>query len=340
MALPASGALSLNEIHIEAGGATGTTASINDSDIRDMIAKAAASTMSFSEWYGASSTLSSYTFEISDGSGNTGIQFDYHTDSKDDDIGGIYAYRPSSTQNSMRLSSTVLNDFTAKWHTYDHGNKLSPYTTSIQQTVRNGRDQSTTCNMNHDAANVDDKVPEPQLGLFSYNMDASHVYYAAHDLSWDVLPIKGNFYTNVASKTTAWAGTGSGEPGPDLKYGLGWGYNSLTGALRMRTNQRNLGTNGRLELGFTLPQHSAYSTSTSHYRFQEWNTDCRAISTSGYTRNKSEGGFYVEFVDSSSVPDFLISSSPSTSDNTSFWNFNSSAGWGIEQASNNNYTGY
>ena len=54
MALQTSGAISLNDIHVEAGGASGTTASINDSDIRALIGKASGATMSFSEWYGAS----------------------------------------------------------------------------------------------------------------------------------------------------------------------------------------------------------------------------------------------------------------------------------------------
>jgi len=56
MALPTSGPLSLNQIHIEAGGTSGTTASINDADIRVLIGKASGATMSFSEWYGASSS--------------------------------------------------------------------------------------------------------------------------------------------------------------------------------------------------------------------------------------------------------------------------------------------
>lgn len=54
MALQTSGAISLNDIHVEAGGASGTTASINDADIRALIGKASGATMSFSEWYGAS----------------------------------------------------------------------------------------------------------------------------------------------------------------------------------------------------------------------------------------------------------------------------------------------
>lgn len=57
MALQSSGAISLNEIHIEAGGTTGTLASLNDSDIRGLIGKASGAQMSFSEWYGASSSI-------------------------------------------------------------------------------------------------------------------------------------------------------------------------------------------------------------------------------------------------------------------------------------------
>jgi len=56
MPLQTSGAISLNDIHVEAGGTTGTQASINDTDIRALIGKASGATMSFSEWYGASST--------------------------------------------------------------------------------------------------------------------------------------------------------------------------------------------------------------------------------------------------------------------------------------------
>jgi len=54
MALQTSGAISLNDIHVEAGGTSGTQASINDADIRALIGKASGATMSFSEWYGAS----------------------------------------------------------------------------------------------------------------------------------------------------------------------------------------------------------------------------------------------------------------------------------------------
>jgi hypothetical protein len=57
MALQTSGAISLNDIHVEAGGSSGTAASINDSDIRGLISKGSGAQMSFNEWYGASNVL-------------------------------------------------------------------------------------------------------------------------------------------------------------------------------------------------------------------------------------------------------------------------------------------
>jgi len=57
MALPASGnSLSLNQMHVEVGGTSGTTCSLNDSDIRALISKSSGVAMAFNEWFGASST--------------------------------------------------------------------------------------------------------------------------------------------------------------------------------------------------------------------------------------------------------------------------------------------
>lgn len=49
--------ISLDQIHVEAGGSTGTVASLNDSDIRALISKSSGATNSFSEYYGASSAV-------------------------------------------------------------------------------------------------------------------------------------------------------------------------------------------------------------------------------------------------------------------------------------------
>ena len=54
MPLPSSGAISLNQMHIEVGGTSGTQCSLNDSDIRGLIGKASGAASSFSQFYGAS----------------------------------------------------------------------------------------------------------------------------------------------------------------------------------------------------------------------------------------------------------------------------------------------
>ena len=66
MALQTSGAISLDDIHVEAGGSTGTQCSINDSDIRDLdeasgktINNTTNTTIDFDDFYGAEDDSSS-----------------------------------------------------------------------------------------------------------------------------------------------------------------------------------------------------------------------------------------------------------------------------------------
>ena len=61
MPLQSSGQISLDDIHVEAGGSTGTEASLNDTDIRGLISKADGSANSFSEYYSASGASYSVT---------------------------------------------------------------------------------------------------------------------------------------------------------------------------------------------------------------------------------------------------------------------------------------
>ena len=54
MALQSSGQITLNQIHIEAGGTSGTQASLNDTDIRSL-AGISSGQIAFNNFYGASS---------------------------------------------------------------------------------------------------------------------------------------------------------------------------------------------------------------------------------------------------------------------------------------------
>tara|TARA_R110002153_G_scaffold268634_1_gene433566 strand:- start:165 stop:1364 length:1200 start_codon:yes stop_codon:yes gene_type:complete len=72
MALQTSGAITLDQIHIEAGGTTGSSATLNDDDIRGLIGVSSGSTMSFNAWYGASNAPVFSTVKWSgDGSAST-----------------------------------------------------------------------------------------------------------------------------------------------------------------------------------------------------------------------------------------------------------------------------
>jgi hypothetical protein len=57
MPLQNSGQISLNDLHVEAGGTSGTQCSMNDSDIRGLLNASANSQMTFSGFYGASNAL-------------------------------------------------------------------------------------------------------------------------------------------------------------------------------------------------------------------------------------------------------------------------------------------
>lgn len=56
MALQTSGQISLNDIHVEAGGTSGTACNINEADIRGLISASSGAAMDFADWYGASSS--------------------------------------------------------------------------------------------------------------------------------------------------------------------------------------------------------------------------------------------------------------------------------------------
>ena len=81
MALQASGEISLNDIHVEAGGSSGTTATINDADIRGLTAASgytiptgSGTAIDFGDFYGASAlstmTTTNYMRQASSGTTN------------------------------------------------------------------------------------------------------------------------------------------------------------------------------------------------------------------------------------------------------------------------------
>lgn len=111
MALQTSGAISLNDMHVEAGGTTGTQVSLNEADIRDLISKASGAQMTFAEWYGASADSG-----VTEMLGGTSDDFAHITGSIDAVYGGEsgsnwtqpsdYNYAPRWSANDVIDPST------------------------------------------------------------------------------------------------------------------------------------------------------------------------------------------------------------------------------------------
>lgn len=106
MPLQTSGSISLNEIHIEAGGSSGSQASINDSDIRGLINKSSGATMSFNEWYGASNVLWTPTMYVGTKASKNNTQYGYNSGV----MGGMGDYTvdflSNATLNSLRWNNS------------------------------------------------------------------------------------------------------------------------------------------------------------------------------------------------------------------------------------------
>lgn len=163
MTLPTTGAISLNEMHIEAGGTTGTQASINDSDIRGIANSipAAFNPMPFKFWYGAPFSISamdtidainlvngydengdetgSATFEIAirHDTANNRIEFRFKQGQD-----GIYSYDSKYQDYTGDVLDNVNNDL-AKWEakiiytTLEDDGSVSPATTTFTTPSRN-----------------------------------------------------------------------------------------------------------------------------------------------------------------------------------------------------------
>lgn len=113
MALQTSGAISLNDIHIEAGGSSGTNASINDADIRGMISKTAGTTMSFSEWYGASSTITMTYVLNAFATANANISQNVYTGCQAGDLIIVAGGESRPNTVTMEFPSRITNVFNA-----------------------------------------------------------------------------------------------------------------------------------------------------------------------------------------------------------------------------------
>lgn len=116
MALQTSGAISLNDMHVEAGGTSGTEVSLNDADIRDLISKGAGAQARFSEWYGAARE---YAFSIVDDVANADVRALAISDGWDGSeplvvnvTSGTTVYSTTTSTGGMVVSGSFPNGIT------------------------------------------------------------------------------------------------------------------------------------------------------------------------------------------------------------------------------------
>jgi hypothetical protein len=109
MTLQTSGAISLDDIHVEAGGTTGTVVSINDTDVRNLIGSTPGTVVSFDDFYGASAV-------------DVGI---------DDGALADLQVAPATSSCSITFHTNGTISTTGNLTTYGDTNWYSPTTTNI-----------------------------------------------------------------------------------------------------------------------------------------------------------------------------------------------------------------
>ncbi len=128
MALQTSGTISLNDIHVEAGGASGTQCSLNDSDIRGLIGKASGAQSSFSEFYGAASAYRYWRWYITGrrGADNAGIQVSEWDWMNGNSPTNVTPTNPSGSNPSGEgPAQAVDNSTNSKWLDFNFGGTVT-----------------------------------------------------------------------------------------------------------------------------------------------------------------------------------------------------------------------
>jgi len=127
MALQTSGAISLSQIHVEAGGGSTTQAGINDADIRAMINKGSGVTMGFNEWYGASAS----SFVIDEGSYSTSYGYS-RVGQNYGNLSGTTSWRGVSVLQIATTRITIKGSTSYLLAVRLQGNRASNWFQSIQ----------------------------------------------------------------------------------------------------------------------------------------------------------------------------------------------------------------
>jgi len=187
MALPTSGALSLDALHVEAGGTTNTTASFNDTDIRGLTAAAGKTINStlgtqidFNNFYGASASSGfSITNTVGAGTGQF-VAYKYRGFAVDNALFNNGGYGSlSSRQNASFFGNNdidLLTNIAATSGTpFNNKNGRMLIRVGTTSSVDNNNDAFETMTVNGTQFNRSDATYQSSNGQWTWDYTISSV---------------------------------------------------------------------------------------------------------------------------------------------------------------------
>lgn len=218
MALPTSGALTLDAIHVEAGGTTGTTCSLNDSDIRGLTAASGrtinstlGTNIDFADFYGASGVAAdvSLTMTIGGDADTDTIQYVGTTRVRyrgyDGLSGGADTYDTGGTTFGSLSTSSFTNYFGGATieELYNFGTSYSNITSAPYGGVKL---ELSVNSLN--VSNSNSSFKQMVIGSTTYNRTDATYTTSSGSSRW-IWDISGNAPDNNSDTFTPFAGSGS-----------------------------------------------------------------------------------------------------------------------------------
>ena len=268
MALQSSGAISLNDIHVEVGGTSGTAVSLNDADVRALtpgpgrvINTASGTNIDFADFYGASAGFAanlSHTLDNPNPYGTSASDYFGYSVSISDSYAIVGAYLEDEAGGDRSGKAYIFNSSTgALLHTLNNPNPYStPANDRFGQSVSISDSYAILGAYSEDDAGGSSSgkayIFNPSTGAFLHTLNNPNAYgTSAYD----------EFGRTVAiSNSYAIVGTYQEDDAGGLNSGKAYIYNPSTGALvHTLANPTAYGTSANDRFGYSLSISDSYA---------------------------------------------------------------------------------
>ena len=188
MAVTSSGEITLNEIHVEAGGTTATQGALNDADIRGLIGKASGAQNAMNEYYGASSVDDTTVFT----SGGNGGRYGYKSVSAGP---GTTATFGSSSNNTMDVNGSTVTIYAYYTQTVTVGKETETYIEILTD--------SSASSSSFDSFEIDTNLLESACDIRASTAYSGYKYWR-YNLGLDVGGVASEIPTTATAFTVTW----------------------------------------------------------------------------------------------------------------------------------------